>query len=182
MAHPTVSTPLRGFSVPNLSASVERFVLRVVTSRAEQARDLVSQNDALAGRLTRSLQRRRIPAHPTLSWLVGAQLALWNTVDQLEAHSDRQLADIQIPRDLVKAVATLAAYGWPRQETVPAIAEAVAAPGETLVSRLRRRFFPTEAELEEAYLSGATDINDLEFRMREWDRRHAGPTALRSLA
>lgn len=182
MAHPTVSTPLRGLSFPHLSASVERLVLRVVTSRAEQARDLVAQHDALAARLTRSLQRRRIPAHPTLSWFVGAQLALWNTIDQLEAHSDRQLADIQIPRELVRAVAVLAAYGWPRQETAPAAAEAVAVSGQTLLARLRRRFFPTEAELEEAYLSGATDINDLEFRMREWDRRLADRTVLRSFA
>jgi hypothetical protein len=87
----------------------------------------------------------------------------------------------------VKAVAVLAAYGWPRQEAAPSpaapfLAEAVPASTDSLAARLRRRFFPTEAELEEAYLADATDINDLEFRMREWDRRFSGTRYLGSAA
>lgn len=177
MAHPIASLPIRGTSVPSLAGSVERAILRHVSARAEQARDLVAQYDALAERMTRTLQRRRVPAHPTLGWFLSAQVSISKTIGELEAHSDRILADIQIPRELVKAIAILAAYGWPRQEAAPsveAVASITSAAGP--FSALRRRFFPTEAELEEAYLSDATDLNDLEYRMREWDRRLARDT------
>jgi hypothetical protein len=171
MAHPTASLPLRGTSVPSLAGPIERAILRFVTARAERARDLVAQYDVVAERMTRTLQRRRIPAHPTLGWFLQAQASIWTTTEELDAHSDRILADIQIPRELVKAIAILAAYGWPRQEATGSV-ETVAAgvPGRPFAA-LRRRFFPTDAELEEAYLSGSTDMNDLEYRMREWDRR-----------
>lgn len=171
MAHPIASLPIRGTSVPSLAGSVERAILRYVSARAERARDLVAQYDGLAERMTRTLQRRRVPAHPTLGWFLQAQVAIWKTTDELDAHSDRMLADIQIPRDLVKAIAVLAAYGWPRQDAAPAVETVAAAPSASPFAALRRRFFPTDAELEEAYLADATDLNDLEYRMREWDRR-----------
>lgn len=170
MAHPTASLPIRGTTVPSLAGTIERAILRFVSVRAERARDLVGQYDGLAERMARTLQRRRLPAHPTLGWFLEAQVAIWKTTDELSAHSDRMLADIQIPRELVKAIAVLAAYGWPRPDAAPAV-ETVAATVPGPFAALRRRFFPTDAELEEAYLSDATDLNELEFRMREWDRR-----------
>ncbi len=36
---------------------------------------------------------------------------------------------------------------------------------------IRREVFPTDAELDEAYLAEASDIFDLEHRMLELDRR-----------
>lgn len=38
----------------------------------------------------------------------------------------------------------------------------------------RRDVFPTDAEIEEAYLNDATDLRDLEARMRILDRRRYG--------
>ena len=38
------------------------------------------------------------------------------------------------------------------------------------LGRLRRRFFPTASERDAAYLGGAGDLHELEFRIRELDR------------
>jgi hypothetical protein len=39
------------------------------------------------------------------------------------------------------------------------------------LKKVRRALLPTAPELEAAYLDGATDLNELEFRIRRLDRR-----------
>jgi hypothetical protein len=39
------------------------------------------------------------------------------------------------------------------------------------LKKVRQALLPTAPELEAAYLDGATDLNDLEFRIRRLDRQ-----------
>jgi hypothetical protein len=165
MAHPIASLPLRGLSAPLSSSLLERAISAFVSARVQHAASDLSRYDAVARLYGRNTRRKSIPVHPTLGWFLSAQLSVWKTVDELAQHSERTLEDIQIPREAIRAIAVLSAFGWPREEA----SASAKAPG--LLASLRRRFFPNEAELEEAYLSQASDIHDLEYRMSEWDRR-----------
>jgi hypothetical protein len=167
MAHPTFSLPLGGVSHSPSVSRVERLILRYVEGRSARALDELSRYDELLQRFSRTLRRRAVPRHPTLSWLISAQFTRWHTVDELSQHSDRTLDDIQVPREAIKAIATLSAFGWPREEAQAATAR------EGMLAGMRRRFMPTDGELEEAYLAAAADLNDLEYRMQEWERRSA---------
>ena len=160
-------------SVPRSSLAVllERLVLRHVTARALAAQAQISAHEGLSERLAKSLMRRRLPSHPGLSWYLSARLSLARTVEELSEHSERELADIQIPRELIRPVAVVSAFGWPRPEERAAPA---AARGVSLLAQVRRDWFPTDEELEEAYLAASTDLHDLEYRMLEWNRRRAG--------
>ncbi|MFO1148137.1 MAG: DUF3563 family protein [Alsobacter sp.] len=171
MAHPIASLPLRGVSVSQTGSLLERALYAFVSARVQRASAELSRYDSLAQRYGRTTRRKTIPAHPTLAWFVSAQVSAWKTVDELTQHTDRTLDDIQIPREAIRALAVLSAFGWPRDDASPARAPA------GMLAQLRRRFFPSDSELQNAYLSEAADIYDLEYRMSEWDRRGTMRTA-----
>lgn len=167
MAHPSYSLPLGNVAHSSTGSVLERIILRHVQTRSERALADFSRYDGLARRFGRTLRRRAVPRHPTLSWFLAAQRMIWRTVDELARHSDRTLDDIQIPREAIEAVAVLSAFGWPREEAKGDIRR------QGMLEGMRRRFMPSEGELEEAYLAVAADLHDLEYRMREWERRSA---------
>ena len=79
---------------------------------------------------------------------------------------------VVVPRNyrvIIRAIAVLSAFGWPREDRP--------APWAGLLATLRQRYFPDDAALQEAYLAQATDIYDLEYRMAEWESRHGARTA-----
>src|SRR4051794_19078804 len=99
MAHPTFSLPLGSTTTSHLPGFVERSIRRYASARSSRALAELLRYDSLLERMGRTLRRRAVPRHPTLSWLLGAQVALWQTADELVQHSDRTLADIHIPRE-----------------------------------------------------------------------------------
>lgn len=169
---------VRSLHRPSILALVERVLLRHVTAQALEAQAQLSVHEGLSQRLAKTLMRRRLPSQAGLSWYLSARASAARTVEELSEHSDRELADIQVPRELIRSVAVVAAFGWPREDERKVF---VAETQNGVLSRLRRTWFPTQAELEETYLAGAADLHELEYRMTEWDRRRVGRRTALSL-
>jgi hypothetical protein len=139
--------------------------------RSLRALRAVQRYDGLQARLNVMLRARRPSGEPTIGSVISAEFTAWRTAIELREHDDRQLNDIEIPREMIGHVATLSAFGWPAQQD-DALQPRTGEPREKgLFARARRVFFPTRQELDEAYLAGSVDMYDLESRMAEIDRR-----------
>lgn len=142
------------------------------TWRSQRALRAVQRYSGLQERLFTMLRGRRPVVSPTLGDLASAQFAAWRTAVELRSHDDRQLADIEIPREMIGAVATLSAFGWPAPDRAVVQGDR---PHASFWARLRRSVLPTREEIEEAYLAGSVDLHDLECRISELDRRKEKP-------
>jgi hypothetical protein len=139
--------------------------------RSLRALHAVQRYDGLQARIAGMLRASRAGDQPSMGSILSAELTAWRTAVELRGHDHRQLADIEIPREMIGHVAALSAFGWPHQQG-EAVQPGRIEPREPgLLGRARRIFFPTREELDDAYLAGSVDIYDLESRMAELDRR-----------
>jgi uncharacterized protein YjiS (DUF1127 family) len=161
----------------SLVRSLEISLTGALRAMAEDALTLLSEyEDALAS-VQRGRDGRNGPVHLTLGQAYHVLAERRRTISELSRKSDRDLADLNIPRPAIRAAATVAAFtaaAAPGQPTAPLRASGTTSFASRVARTLeayRREAFPSDEERAEAYLAGAGDIYDLEARMRELDRK-----------
>jgi uncharacterized protein YjiS (DUF1127 family) len=167
LTHRDAASPLRSF---------EMVVTGALRSMAEDALTLLSEHDGALASVQRGRDGRSGPVHLTLAQAAHVLAERRRTIRELSRRSDRDLADLNIPRPAIRAAATVAAFtsaavGVPSSPLRASGVSSLGARIARVLETYRRESFPSDTERAEAYLADAGDIYDLEARMRELDRR-----------
>lgn len=160
-----------GASGPSLLAEV---ALAVMLPRLSAAAERLSTREDMPAQLRQPRTATHIKLRPEVDAgaLWRSALAYRETKAALARHSDAELADFGMAKDDVADVALITAFGWMLSAERPAPGTTRLARAKAYVAALRQTLAPTDDELDEAYLAASSDLNDLEYRIREIDQRH----------
>jgi hypothetical protein len=163
-----------GSAAPSL---LTEFALAVMLPRVSAAAERLSTREDMPAQLrqarpsTKSMLRPEVDA----ASLWRSAVAYRETKAALGKRSGAELADFGMVEDDVADVSLITAFGWMLAAERPSPGTTRLARVKAYVAALRHSLAPTDDELDEAYLAASSDLNDLEYRIREIDQRHRRP-------
>jgi hypothetical protein len=175
MAYVTHSTRTaarhHGAAAPSL---ITEIALAVVLPRLSVAAERLSTREDMPAQLRQPRPSTKSKLRPEIdaASLWRSVLAYRETKAALGKRSAAELADFGLNQDDVADVALLTSFGWMLAAERPSPDTTRLARAKAYLTSLRRSLAPTDDELDEAYLAASSDLNDLEYRIREIDRRH----------